>query len=232
MLLMVAIPVFVLGCGFIEPGTGYFGVTNTVTGLGVVFCNIFFAYGGGAISGLILAYWKHKPVYMFLGCISGYACCSALFDIAAPWQCFVFATLGPWMLHGVKELLTRYGIDDQKIVPLTLCPSIFSVLMAGIIGSGLPSGGVAGATGIYAFQHAHISFGMQCLGVMVTVAISGVSGLILVFTLERTLGLRIERTIEQDGIDTWYWNEWRKSRKMHVPPKSLGNYERPKSVVS
>ncbi len=135
-------------------------------------------------------------------------------------------------MHGVKELLTKLNIDDQKIVPLALCPSILSVLMAGIIGSGLPTGGVPGGVAGYGFQHSHISFAMQCIGVLVTIAISGGSGLILVFALEKTLGLRIERTIEQDGIDTWYWNEWRKSRKMHVSPKALSTYERPNSAAT
>ena len=130
----------------------------------------------------------------------------------------------------VKDALTKLNIDDQKIAPLTLGPSIFSVLVAGIIGSGLRQGGVLGATGAYAFQHAHISFGMQCLGVLVTLGVSGVSGLVLVFALEKTIGLRVARTIEQDGLDMWYWNEWRKSRKMRVSPKSMGDYEGPDSV--
>ncbi len=230
MLLIMAIPFFVLGCGFIVPGVGYLGVTNTTSGLGIVFCNVFFAYSGGAISGTVIAYRKHKPVYIFLGPIAGYISCSALFDIATPTECFAVSAVGPWLMQLVKDALTKLNIDDQKIAPLTLGPSIFSVLVAGIIGSGLRQGGVLGATGAYAFQHAHISFGMQCLGVLVTLGVSGVSGLVLVFALEKTIGLRVARTIEQDGLDMWYWNEWRKSRKMRVSPKSMGDYEGPDSV--
>ena len=60
--------------------------------------------------------------------------------------------------------------------------------------------------------------------------VGGGSGLILVFVLEKTIGLRVPSTIEQDGLDMWYWNEWRKSRKMRVSPKSLSTYELPAKV--
>lgn len=231
LVLMVAIPFFVLGCGFLEPGVGYFGITNTTSGIGIIFCNVFMSFSGGAISGTVIAYRKHKPVYAFLGPIAGYVSCTALFDIAPPWACLIVSAIGPWLMRVVAAAMTKLDIDDQKLVPLALGPSILSVLMAGIIGSGLPAGGVAGATGAYAFQHAHISFGMQCLGVLVTLIICAVSGLVLVFAIEKTIGLRVARTIEQDGLDMWYWNEWRKSRKMRVSPKAMADYEKPDSAV-
>lgn len=232
MLLMMAIPLFVLGCGFLEPGVGYFGISNTTSGLGIIFINVFMSYSGGAISGAVIAYRKHKPVYMFFGPVAGYVACTALFDIASPWQCLIVAAIGPWVMLVLKDAMTKLNLDDQKLVPLALGPSILSVLMAGIIGTGLPTGGVQGATGAYAFQHAHINFAMQCIGVVVVLLISAVSGLVLVFALEKTIGLRVERTIEQDGMDQWYWNEWRKSRKMRVSPKAMGDYEGPNSAVS
>ncbi len=231
LLLMTAIPFFVLGCGFLEPGVGYFGISNVSSGIGIIFCNIFVAFSGGAVSGLMIAYEKHKPIYVFLGPISGYVACTALFDIAAPWECFVVSAIGPWLMRLVAFFMTKLNLDDQKLVPVALGPSILSVLMAGFIGSGLPTGGVAGATGAYAFQHAHIGFGMQLLGVLVLLVVAGGSGLILVFAIEKTLGLRVARTIEQDGMDMWYWNEWRKSRKMRVSPKSLSTYERDSAIT-
>ncbi|MDB6087627.1 MAG: hypothetical protein JWN85_411 [Gammaproteobacteria bacterium] len=230
MLLMWAIPMYCLGCGFLEPGVGYFGINYTTTGIGIVLCNIFASYAGGAISGAIIAYRKHKPVFAFFGPIAGYIACTASFDIALPWECLILAAMGPWVLLGTKALMTRLNVDDQKLVPLALGPSILSVLAAGVLGAGIHSGGVPGATGAYAFQHAHISFGMQCLGVVVTVGFSAVTGLILVFGIEKTIGLRVPRLIEQDGLDTWYWNEWRKSRKMRVSARARADYEMPEST--
>ena len=224
MLLMMAIPLFVLGCGFLVPGVGYFGISGTTSGIGIIFCNVFVAYAGGAISGAFIAYKKHKPVFAFFGPIAGYVSCSALFDVASPWECLIVSAIGPLVMFGLKELMTKINIDDQKLVPLALGPSILSVLVAGIVGSGLPTGGVSGATGAYAFQHAHISFWMQCVGCIATLAFSAATGLILVFVLEKTIGLRVAPQIEQDGMDHWYWNEWRKSRKMRVSAKATSNY--------
>ena len=229
MLLMWAIPIYCLGCGFLEPGIGYFGINYTTTGIGIVFCNIFAAYAGGAISGTIIAYLKRKPVFAFFGPIAGYVACTASFDIAWPWQCLIVSAIGPWVLLAVKELMTKLNLDDQKLVPLALGPSIVSVLAAGILGAGVPSGGMPGATGVSAFQHGHISFGMQCAGIAVTIGFSALTGLILVFAIEKTIGLRVSRTIEQDGLDVWYWNEWRKSRKMRVSPRALATYEIPEA---
>ena len=66
------------------------------------------------------------------------------------------------------------------------------------------------------------------LGLLVTLVVVGGSGLILVFAIEKTIGLRVPATIEQDGMDQWYWNEWRKTRKMRVSPKMLSDYEIPR----
>ena len=223
--LMMAIPLFVIGCGFLEPGIGYFGITNTTSGLAIVFINVYMAFAGGAISGAFIAYKKHKPIYIFLGPISGYVACTALFDIASPWQCLVAAAIGPWVMRLVAHLMTELDLDDQKIVPLALGPSLLSALLAGIIGNGVASGGMVGGVAGYELQHAHISFGMQCIGILVTLLIAGASGLILVFGIEKTIGLRVAARIEQDGLDTWYWNEWRKSRKMRVSPKASPDYQ-------
>ena len=224
LLLMLAIPLFVMGCGFLEPGTGYFGITNTTSGLGIVFINTFMALAAGAISGAFIAYRKHKPIYAFLGSIAGYISCTALFDIAAPWQCFVAGCIGPWVMLGVTELMKKFDLDDQKIVPVALGPSLLSAVLAGVIGAGVATGGMPGAVGDYALQHAHISLGMQLVGIVATLLVAGVSGLVLVFAIEKTIGLRVVSTIEQDGMDTWYWNEWRKSRKMRVSPKATAEY--------
>jgi ammonium transporter, Amt family len=227
LLLMAAIPLFVLGCGFLEPGVGYFGVTNTTSGVGIVFLNVFMAFTGGTLSAIVIAYQKHKAIYVFLGPIAGYVSCTALYDIASPGACFLVAMIGPWLMRLVTYILKELDIDDQKLVPVALGPAILSILAAGILGAGIHQGGMAGATGNYAFQHAQISLGMQALGLLVTLVVVGGSGLILVFALEKTIGLRVPSTIEQDGLDMWYWNEWRKSRKMHVSPKSLSSYELP-----
>ena len=224
LVLMMAIPLFVIGCGYITPGVGYTTISGATSSVGIVLCNIFMAFGGGAISGAVIGYRTHKPANVLLGPIAGYIACTAIFDIAWPWECLLVSAVGPLIMTATKDLMTRLHLDDQKLVPLTLGNSIFSVLIAGVIGSGVPAGGVAGATGAYALQHAHITFGMQCLGVAIILLFSAGTGLALIFMLEKTIGLRVAPQIEQDGLDMWYWNEWRKSRKMRVSPKAMSDY--------
>lgn len=199
-LLMVAIPIFVIGCGYFEPGVGYFGISNTSSGLGIVFANVFMALGGGALAGAVIVYRKHNPVYAFFGPIAGYVACTASLDIAAPWQCFILGLVGPIVMLFGGTVMTWLNIDDQKFVPLALGPSILSALAAGVIGSGLPTGGMPGLTGHYAFQHAHISFGMQAIGTLVTLGCTGAAGLVVVLIIEKTMGLRVEHATEQADV--------------------------------
>ncbi|WP_170975692.1 ammonium transporter [Rhizobium sp. FY34] len=203
LLLLVAIPMFVVGCGFLVPGVGYFGPTMATSGLGIVFTNVFMSFGGGALAGGILAYRTGKPSYILFGPIAGYVACSALFDIVMPWQAFLLSLFGPFILKGGEMVMAVLKIDEPKVAPLALGPSIFSVLAAGIVGSGVQQGGFFGIKeGAYAFQHATVSLGPQILGIVVIVVGTGVSALIVTLLIERTLGLRVPAALEMAGLDT------------------------------
>ncbi len=206
-LLILAIPMVVVGCGYLIPGKGYFGVTNTESGLGIVFTNVFMALGGGALSGAVLAYGQRKPVYALLGPIAGYVSCTALYDIALPWQAFCISLGGPVILLAGLNLVGKLGIDEPKIAPLAVGPAIYSVLMAGIVGAGRPTGGFMGVTqGAFAFQHAHISLGMQAVGLAIMVPGIVVFAFVIIVLLEKTIGLRVSAAEEDGGLDIAYWH--------------------------
>lgn len=207
LLLIVAIPALVIGNGFAIPGKGYFGITMNNSGLGLIFVNIFMSLGSGTISGAIVAYWKSKPAYVFLGTIGGYISCTALFDIAVPWEAIVVSFFAPFIILYTTSLLERLGVDDPKIGPLTLGPGIYGALAAGVIGSGLPTGGFFGITsGPYAYQHAHMSLGMQALGIVVVVVGTAIFELIVLYIIDQLVGLRITSAQEKDGLDATYWS--------------------------
>jgi ammonia channel protein AmtB len=204
--LIVAIPLFVIGCGYLVPGKGYYGVTYAESGLGILFTNIFMSLGGGALTGALLAYRLRKPAYALLGPIAGYISCTALFDIALPWQALVISLVGPFLLHAGVKLTAGLGIDDPKVAPLALGPGIYSVVMAGVIGAGKPAGGMLGVTqGPFAFQHAHISLGMQLQGLAILVPTIAVVAFAVIVTLDKTLGLRVTAAQEDIGLDATYW---------------------------
>ena len=205
-LALFCVPFLALGCGFMVPGTGYFGISLTTSGFGVVMINIFMAFIGGAMTGAIIAYRTKNPIMVLLGPVAGYIGSAAAMDIAKPLEMFVVAAIAPLVVYATYLLMLRLRIDDKKIVPLTLGGGIYAVLVAGIVGSGDKTGGYFGITkGDYTFQGATINIGHQLVGLGATLGIAAVSGLILIVGLEKTIGLRVKKSDELEGLDHVNW---------------------------
>lgn len=205
-LLMFAIPFIALGSGYIAPGEGYYGIAMSSSGFGIVLLNIFMAYVGGALCGALIAYRTRNPIWVFLGPIAGYICCSCLADFAKPWECLLISTLGPLAAWGTQSLLLRLRIDDQKLGPLALGPGVVGAIMAGLVGWGTKTGGYFGIThGLYAFQGASINVGWQLIGVVVSAGFAIISALVLYGILGRFGELRISEEQELTGLDLTLW---------------------------
>lgn len=224
LLLLLAIPMFVIGCGFMVPEAGYFGPTLATSGLGIVFTNVFLSFAGGAVTGGVLAYRMRKPAYILLGPVAGYISCSALLDVAMPWQAFAIALVGPFILAGGERLLVAIGIDEPKVAPLALGPSIYSVLMAGIVGAGVPQGGFFGIKdGAFAFQHAHVSLGMQLFGTIITIVVTAATAFVVTYAIEKTVGLRVSREAEEKGLDAILWGQSNTPHSSSAPAPAMTN---------
>jgi ammonia channel protein AmtB len=205
--LMFAIPFIALGSGYAVPGSGYFGITLTTSGFGIVLINIFAAYIGGGLTGAVIAHRTRNPIWIFLGPIAGYIVCSALADFAKPWECLLISILGPVTAYITQRLILAARIDDPKIGPLALGPGIVGALMAGLVGWGTHTGGYFGITkGTYAFQHGTINIGWQAIGVVVTLVISVGSAWIMSAILGRFGSLRISEADELAGLDASAWD--------------------------
>jgi ammonia channel protein AmtB len=205
-LALFCVPFLALGCGFLIPGTGYFGISMTTSGFGVVLINVFISFCGGAITGAIISYVTKNPIMALLGPVAGYIGCAASFDVGKPLEMLVVSAITPFVVYWVYLVLLKLRIDDKKIVPLTLGGGTTAVLAAGIVGAGEKTGGYFGITkGQYAFQGATIDLGHQLLGLLVTVGIAGVSGLVLIIGLEKTIGLRVKKSDEIEGLDHTLW---------------------------
>jgi Amt family ammonium transporter len=216
MILMFAAPFAFLGCGYIVPGTGYFGISLTESGFGIVVLNIFMSYVGGGLGGAIIAYKTRNPIMGLIGVAAGYIGAGACLDVGKPWEILVVSFIAPFVVWGTYLLLYRCRIDDKKIVPLALGGGVYGALVAGIVGWGDKTGGYFGLTGTYAPQHATITLGWQAIGVVVVVAVSLVSGLLLIVGLEKTIGLRVTEDDEVRGLDATYWN---------APPPPYADHE-------
>jgi Amt family ammonium transporter len=205
-LALFCVPFLALGCGYVVPDVGYFGISMTTSGFGLVLENVFMAFLGGAVTGFAISYITKNPIMALLGPVAGYIGCSASLDVAKPLGILVISMIAPLVVFGGYLLMQRLRIDDKKIVPLALFGGVYAALAAGIAGAGKATGGYFELeNGDYAFQHASITFGHQLLGVVVTLGISAVTGLVLVFALEKTIGLRVDRDKEIEGLDEADW---------------------------
>jgi ammonia channel protein AmtB len=204
-LALFCVPFLALGCGYIVPGAGYFGIALTTSGFGVVLENIFMAFMGGAITGAVISYLTKNPIMALLGPVAGYIGGAASFDIVKPLGAFAIALIAPLVVYGVYLLLDRMRIDDKKIVPLTLGGGVYAVIAAGIAGSGTATGGYFGLKGAYAFQVSTVTLGHQLLGLVVTLGIALISGVIVIVGLEKTIGLRVSQEAEIAGLDHSLW---------------------------
>lgn len=205
LLLVFSVPFIVLGSGYLIPGEGYFGISFTTSGVGIVLCNILAAFIAGGLSGAVIAYRRKEPIWAIFGPLAGYVMTGTLLDVGMPWYVFLVALAGPPIALAAYELIRKAGIDEPKVAPLALGPGVVGVIVTGFVAWHTKTGGYPGLTGKYAFQHAEITPLWQLIGVVATLVVAAVSALVLCWILERTTGLRVSEETEIAGLDISHW---------------------------
>ena len=205
LLILFAKPIISIGSGYIIPGQGYFGISMTSSGIGLVMINWCCAVFAGGVVGGIIAHRQKNPTYAFLGPICGLVICGALFDVGRPWECVVLGAAGPLVALGTAALLRRVGIDESKVVPLALGPGIAGAIATGFFAWGEKTGGFFGLEGEYGFQHAEITPWWQLAGVVTIVLLAGIPALVMALVFERFGGLRDDHEVEITGQDPSMW---------------------------
>jgi Amt family ammonium transporter len=196
---------FVLASGTIVPGQGYFGIAGTNSGFGLVITNVAIAIFAGSIGGGVVSYLDRNPLWVLVGPIAGYLSGTAMFDIGHPWSIGLVALFAPAVALGTARLVTRLGIDDQKIVPLTLGVGIYGAVAAGVVGWNVHTAGYPGAKPGYEVGHATITPWWQLVGVGTTLVIGLVTALITIVSLEKLVGIRVSPRVEATGLDAANW---------------------------
>ena len=190
---------YVLVNGFLVPDVGYFGITLNDSGMGLVVTNLMMAFAASALGGLVTWKISKNPYFFLVAPVSGWIGVAGLIDVVKPWQAGVTALFAPLVVLGGYKAMNRLGLDDPKVVPLTLGPGVYSALMTAVFASGVEQGGFFGLEGEYAFQHASIGIVQQLVGVAAFLALGLVSALVVVVAVEKTVGLRDKRVDE--GLD-------------------------------
>jgi ammonia channel protein AmtB len=206
-LVMFAIPFIALGCGYWIPELGYFGISMTTSGLGVVFNNVFIAYAVGGVVGAMIAYRTGNVIHALLGPLAGYLAGTAAFDVVSTWEMALIALPAPLIVWAVYEWLRRNEIDETKIIPLGLGAGIYGALVVGFVAWGDKTGGYFGlAEGTYAFQGAEINPWWQLIGIAATMGIAFLSGVVLIYGVDKWIGLRVPDEEEIEGSDEASWH--------------------------
>jgi ammonium transporter, Amt family len=207
LLIMFALPFIAIASTWIAPEEGFFGISFTNTGLGIILENIFAAYIGGALVGAYIAYRRKEAQWALLGPLAGAVICGTLFDVGMPWEVFLVSLFGPIVAYGTAALMRRWKIDEPKVIPLALGPGIAGALICGFVEWGTKTGGYPGLEGDYALQHAEITPWWQLAGIVLTMLLAAVPCLLICLGFERTKkGLRISEEEELAGLDQTYWN--------------------------
>jgi ammonia channel protein AmtB len=204
-LALAALPLIILSSGFLVSGEGYFGISLTSSGFGLILVNILMAFIGGGLVGAVISYRLHNPMMALLGPIAGYLACGTGFDVYKPWQALIVAAFAPIPVHLSMIALRRLRIDEEKVAPLTLGAGIYGIVVSGFVAWHTKTGGYFGMTGGYAPQHAQITPWMQIAGIGIVLAIALITGLIAIFAVEKTIGLRVTSDEEDAGLSETYW---------------------------
>ncbi|WP_424987212.1 hypothetical protein [Microbulbifer sp. S227A] len=208
LLIFAGLPTVILSClFFFDPEAMAVSVTMAETSVGVALNNYALVWAGGAITGLVLAYYSRNYAYTLLGPLAGYVAGASGFDVYLPWQALILGLIAPLAAYAVYEFTLKRGIDEHKLFPLFLGAGSLGMVFLGIFKAGTPRGGYLGIEeGAYAFQHGEISLVMQLVGIVACVGTGVVTALVLSVILKATVGLRVDEDDQIDGLDMLYWD--------------------------
>lgn len=207
LLIFAGLPMVILSClFFFDPEALAVSVTMANTSVGIALNNYALVWAGGAIGGLLLAYWSGNYAYTLLGPLAGYVAGASGFDVYLPWQAFIIGLIAPVVSFVIYEFTLKRGIDEHKLFPLFLGAGTFGMLMLGIFKAGTPRGGYLGIEeGAYAFQHGEISLMMQLIGTATCIGTGVVTALILKLIFKATIGLEVSEEDQINGLDQKIW---------------------------
>lgn len=204
-LTFAALGVFILWFGWFgfNPGSqlGAAGNDNTLAIAHIVLTTNL-AAAGGAVSALLISWWRYKRPALSLalnGALAGLVAITAGCDIVSPGGALIIGLLaGIILVFSVEIIDQKLKIDDPVgAVSVHGVNGAFGTLAVGLFATegGLFYGG--GTTLLIS----------QLIGVAAIFAWAFGLGLILFKTIKATIGLRVSRRIEEEGLDVYEHGE-------------------------
>ena len=204
-LMAAALGVFILWFGWFgfNPGSqlAASGEVNRIA-ISHVFLTTNLAAAAGAIGTMFTSWIKYgKPSFSLTlnGVLAGLVAITAGCDLVSPLGASIIGLVaGIVLVFSIEFIDTKLHIDDPVGASSVhgVC-GVLGTLMTGLFA--LDGGALYG--GGWGF------FGAQCLGVLAIDAWAAVAGVVLFFSIKKIAGLRVDKRIEEEGLDIYEHGE-------------------------
>ena len=204
-LMAAALGVFILWFGWFgfNPGSqlAASGEVNR-TAISHVFLTTNLAAAAGGIGTMFTSWIKYgKPSFSLTlnGVLAGLVAITAGCDLVSPLGAAIIGLLaGVLLVFSIEFIDSKLHIDDPVGASSVhgVC-GIFGTIMTGLLA--LDGGALYG--GGWGF------FGAQCLGVLAIDSWAAIAGVIMFFGIKKIAGLRVDKRIEEEGLDIYEHGE-------------------------
>lgn len=160
----------------------------SLTSLTLVTTSLAAAAGGMAAMSCSFMWYKNLDLTMFLnGILGGLVGITAGADIMSPGSAIIIGAIAGILIVFAIAALDKLRLDDPVgAIPVHLVCGVWGTLAVGIFGK----------------KAGFDQFLIQVSGVAVISAFCLISSFIILFTLKKTLGIRVSKTEELDGLDS------------------------------
>lgn len=204
-LTLAALGVFILWFGWFgfNPGSQLAVATEADrVAVSHVFLTTNLAAVAGGVATMAVTWFKYgKPSFSLTlnGILAGLVGITAGCDLVSPLGAVIIGLVcGVVLVYSIEFIDAKLHIDDPVGASTVhgVC-GILGTLMTGLL-----------AVGEGAFYgHGWNFFGAQCLGILCIDAWAAAAGLVLFYTIKKTVGLRVDKRIEEEGLDIYEHGE-------------------------
>jgi Amt family ammonium transporter len=195
------VPMVVLGASILWFGWFGFNAGSALTSGGgtLPFVTTHMATAAALLAWLIAEKAQHgkaTTVGGATGAVAGLVAITPAAGFVEPWAAIIIGAVAGLLCYSAVSLKYRFGYDDSlDVVGVHFVGGIIGALLTGVFATSLAGAGSGGVDGNWG------QLGEQFIGVFATIAYSGVVTLVIVFLIDKTIGLRTKPEQEQTGLD-------------------------------
>lgn len=200
-----SLPLVMLGSGLLWFGWFGFNAGSSLAANGIAglaFMNTQVATAGAVIGWLLVEKIRNGHATSLgaaSGVVSGLVAITPACAFVAPWAAVVIGFIAGILCSLAVSLKYKFGFDDSlDVVGVHLVGGIWGSLAIGLFGASAVNS--IGLDGIF-YGGGTALLSKQALGVGLVLAYSFIATLIIGYAIEKTIGFRVTREVEIEGID-------------------------------